>query len=799
MDADCAFLAPPTAAPVTTPSTPNQTAHRSDKWVRLLFSVLVVPVISVVVIQHDANVTSHSDYVPHSVLPDVTNLTLVSTGNTSFTVSWERPKDDFDYYRVEVTGNGSDDVGAYRVGSCANGSIVDAHQTQLTCDHIEPCTNVTFTIRTYARGPPERASSGVTLGDIFVPGQAAPRVNNLALISAENRSFTVSWGPPMDKFDYYRVQVIGNSGVVNVGSCANGTIIDKKHLRVTCDDVEECNNLTFKIRMFLKGPPERGYYSAVLRGIFIPGPVPDSPNNVGIVGRSASLSRLQWQPPENISDNLRDYTVRICHRKGPCDAEQDLTGCVEHRTSDNWFDFETTEGASYCVPAAPSHNTFNARPNRTSFRQMGSPPFPVLVVPVISVVVIQHDANVTSHSDYVPHSVLPDVTNLTLVSTGNTSFTVSWERPKDDFDYYRVDVTGNSSDDVGPYRVGSCANGSIVDAYQTQITCDHIEPCTNVNFTIRTYARGPPERSSSGVTLDEIFVPGQGPGSPGDVSISWFTPDMSRLRWKQPDEVYGTILGYRISICQRNRSCDVGQETDDCEEYRSSTNQWHWVTTRGAQYCVLVSARARCGGQVLTGRPVAAEVVAPFSAVPRVNNLSLVSAENRSFMVSWGPPMDKFDYYRVQVTGNRGIVNVGSCAKGTIIDKNDLWVTCDGVEDCKNLTFQILPGPPNNVGIVGISASLSRLQWETPENISDNLRDYTVRICHRKGPCDAEQDLTGCVEHRTSDKWFDFETTEGASYCAQVKANTVCGDRAITGRPATAAVMAPFLEDKAVK
>ncbi|KAL1484020.1 hypothetical protein MTO96_050129 [Rhipicephalus appendiculatus] len=72
----------------------------------------------------------------------------------------ERPKDDFDYYRIEVIDNSNGDVEPYRVGSCANGSIVDAHQTQVTCDHIEPCANVTFRIRTYAKGPPERVSSG---------------------------------------------------------------------------------------------------------------------------------------------------------------------------------------------------------------------------------------------------------------------------------------------------------------------------------------------------------------------------------------------------------------------------------------------------------------------------------------------------------------------------------------------------------------------------------------------------------------------------------------------------------------
>ncbi|KAL3250754.1 hypothetical protein MRX96_055398 [Rhipicephalus microplus] len=131
---------------------------------------------------------------------------------------------------------------------------------------------------------------------------------------------------------------------------------------------------------------------------------------------------------------------------------------------------------------------------------MGLPPFIIIVVPVVNVFVIQHGTNVTQQTEHVPNTVLPDVSNLTLVSTDKTSFTVSWERPKDHFDYYLVEVTGSSHEDgdVGPYRVGSCANGSIVDAHQEQVTCDHIEPCTNVSFRIRTHAKGPPQRTSLG-------------------------------------------------------------------------------------------------------------------------------------------------------------------------------------------------------------------------------------------------------------------------------------------------------------
>ncbi|KAL1484019.1 hypothetical protein MTO96_050128, partial [Rhipicephalus appendiculatus] len=126
-----------------------------------------------------------------------------------------------------------------------------------------------------------------------------------------------------------------------------------------------------------------------------------------------------------------------------------------------------------------------------------------------------------------------------------------------------------------------------------------------------------------------------------------------------------------------------------CEEYRTSRNDLHWDTTRGTLYCVLVSATARCGGNLITGRPVAAEVMAHFSASPRVTNLSLVSAKDRSFTLSWKRPREKFDYYRVQVTSSGGVLNVGSCANGTIIDASRTRVTCDNVEDCRNVTFGI--------------------------------------------------------------------------------------------------------------
>ncbi|XP_037580254.1 uncharacterized protein LOC119463481 [Dermacentor silvarum] len=102
---------------------------------------------------------------------------------------------------------------------------------------------------------------------------------------------------------------------------------------------------------------------------------------------------------------------------------------------------------------------------------------------------------------------LPDVTKLTLLAAGNNYITVAWERPKASFDYYWVSVT----DDRGEKHPnsGSCPDGTIIRQDQTQVTCTGLESCSNVTISIRTHRNGPPERTSIGVALPHIFVPGK--------------------------------------------------------------------------------------------------------------------------------------------------------------------------------------------------------------------------------------------------------------------------------------------------
>nr|XP_054934412.1 uncharacterized protein LOC129388286 [Dermacentor andersoni] len=519
----------------------------------------------------------------------------MSAQNRSFTVAWERPEANFDYYRVEVTGSNSATNATVEpdlLGSCANGSIVDASQTRLTCDHVEDGTKVTFRIRTHARGPPERASPGVALEGIVIPWQALPDVANLTMVSAQNRSFTVAWERPEANFDYYRVEVTGSSSASNatvgpdlLGSCVYGSMVDANQTRLTCDHVKECTEVTFRIRTHARGPPERASSGVALEDIVIPWQ--DSPNNLTILPITPSLSRLQWEPPINVSDILRGYTVRICDRYGTCDAEPDLDGCVEYSTLNNWLDFETTEQALYCVVVkASAWCSGHVLP--------GSPAQAEVMAPLFG---------------------LPDVVNLRLISARNRSFTVSWERPEVDFDYYRVEVTdssGASNATVAPDLLGSCANGSIVGANQTRVTCDHVEDCTDVTFKIRGYTRGPPERTSSDVVLEGIVIPGPVPDSPNNLTVLPISSSLSRLQWEPPTNVPGGLGEYTVRICNWYWPCDAEPDMSGCDEHRTSDNWLDFETTEGRPYCVLVRASAWCYDHVVMGSPAPAEVMAPF-------------------------------------------------------------------------------------------------------------------------------------------------------------------------------------------
>ncbi|KAH8029394.1 hypothetical protein HPB51_000179 [Rhipicephalus microplus] len=212
-------------------------------------------------------------------LPDVTNLYLVAADNHYLTVAWDRPRLSFDFYWLNVTGgfeNASDSLSMRTARACGNGTIIHPQQTQITCGPFDSCSSVDVTIRTYNKGPHELMSKGTTLSDIFIGGEELSDVFNLVLVRVDMGYVTISWQRPRSRFDYYSVEVYedGDSAASSAQQghrlCANGTIIRPDQTEVTCGPFEPCTNLSFTVRTYLKGPPERRSPGATLTGIFIP-------------------------------------------------------------------------------------------------------------------------------------------------------------------------------------------------------------------------------------------------------------------------------------------------------------------------------------------------------------------------------------------------------------------------------------------------------------------------------------------------------------------------------------------------
>ncbi|KAH6924353.1 hypothetical protein HPB50_016225 [Hyalomma asiaticum] len=136
---------------------------------------------------------------PLLAIPEVENLHLVSVLDKAVTLEWEKPRASFDYYRVDTTfAKDYHDKARIpkRVGSCDNGMIVPPDRNGVTCGYLEACTNVTFKVRTYRKGPPKLLSSGVILRDIFIPGQGLDSPTDINVESKTIASTVLRWKPP---------------------------------------------------------------------------------------------------------------------------------------------------------------------------------------------------------------------------------------------------------------------------------------------------------------------------------------------------------------------------------------------------------------------------------------------------------------------------------------------------------------------------------------------------------------------------------------------------------------------------
>ncbi|KAL3250605.1 hypothetical protein MRX96_055448 [Rhipicephalus microplus] len=234
------------------------------------------------------------------------------------------------------------------------------------------------------------------------------------------------------------------------------------------------------------------------------------------------------------------------------------------------------------------------------------------------------------------YPVPPEVANLTLVAVDGDSFTATWERPEGRFDYYWIEVIddhgSSASSRSEPHRVGTCTNGTIIHPDQTQVTCGHIDACSNVSLNVRTHVNGPPGRTSAAVTLPGIFIPGTDPDPPKNITVAPESPSKSRLSWEAPTTYTGVLDRYEVKVCYTYESCDAAAEVSTCRDFDTSDTSLHFESTVDTPYCVLITANARCGSQVLRSPTEASEIRTP-SFAPGDFTISATAPSPRSVQV----------------------------------------------------------------------------------------------------------------------------------------------------------------------
>uniref|UniRef100_A0A224Z1H4 Fibronectin type-III domain-containing protein n=1 Tax=Rhipicephalus zambeziensis TaxID=60191 RepID=A0A224Z1H4_9ACAR len=254
-----------------------------------------------------------AEHLESTVLPDVTNLHLVSVGSNYFTAAWAKPKVNFDYYWIEVIGVNSHDIGVRpgTVGLCVNGTIIHGDQTQVTCSHLQPCSKVTFNIRTHVTGPPASTSHGVSLHDILIPASVPPEVTNLQLGELGADTFVLTWEHPETCFDYYTIKVTDErSKDSSIVTCNHGAVINPYRTSVTCNQTETCANVTIEVRTHTRGPPERSSTGLFFRGVFLQGKAPPEPTNLKLVSAKRGSFTVSFQAQRKCFD-LFLYRVQV--------------------------------------------------------------------------------------------------------------------------------------------------------------------------------------------------------------------------------------------------------------------------------------------------------------------------------------------------------------------------------------------------------------------------------------------------------------------------------------------------------
>ncbi|KAL3201653.1 hypothetical protein MRX96_042901 [Rhipicephalus microplus] len=290
-----------------------------------------------------------------------------------------------------------------------------------------------------------------------------------------------------------------------------------------------------------------------------------------------------------------------------------------------------------------------------------------------------------------------DIVKVTVRSIMGTSITTSWSRPEYQFDFYKLEMTEDKLDANGrTYRanLGSCGISKYA-RNETVTSCGDFEGCTHVNLEIFAYSHGLPDHARLVSGVEGIFVPGQDPDPPSNLTMVQISPATTRLHWEPPVKVHGRFHGYTIKKCEKFTSCERGENMHACSESHT-LEEWLDINNYvNSELCVLVTARARCGSQTLSSRPLVGKLTNISFVVPKVANITLIDVGPDYFTVSWTKPAVSFDYYWVEVLyiGDESDMltphRVGSCANGTVVHRSQTQITCDKFKACANVTFTV--------------------------------------------------------------------------------------------------------------
>ncbi|KAL1414195.1 hypothetical protein MTO96_007674 [Rhipicephalus appendiculatus] len=672
-------------------------------------------------------------------LPEVANLKVENITATSFTVTWERPKECIEYYTVDVTDHGSGMIGDkfHSVVSCNNGAAINPRQTKLTCTKSDTCTSISVRVRTHVRGPPERVSTGVKLENVLLPGAGLPEVTNLKLAAVKNDSLTVafqapkecvddipemvnvtlvssigttitvSWLRPTFQFDRYMVDVTENdvdSDGSLVGRCAFGNNVAHSNLFM-CGNLQGCRNVSLHIRTYSEGPPERTVLVTGIQGIFVPGLDPDPPSDITMVETSPPKIRLQWKRPEKLYGRIEGYTVKIL----PPDVTNlrllsvgagYFTAVWERpKVTFDYYWIEVTGDNIYDnVPPEVTNLKLSAVEADTFVLTWERPKacFDYYTVEFT-------DETNGGRSNVQCNNGAPEVSNLKVENISATSFVVTWQPPKESIEYYTVEVTDHGSGHIGDgfQSIVSCSNGSVIDPRQTSLTCTKSDTCTSISVQVKTHTRGPPERESCGVALENVLLPGT--AAVGITNLTLLAADNRyvTLTWDQPK---GNFDFYLLDVTVRKWLMELILCESLIPDYvpngtiiRAEETQ---VTCGPFDSCTGITVTVRTFSK---GPPEHTSVGATLKdvfiggrALPDVTNLTLVASDNHYMTLAWDQPQANFDYYWLEVTGGNAHENASlknrrpsTCGDGTIIRPDQNQVTCGPFDACSSVSVTI--------------------------------------------------------------------------------------------------------------